>query len=396
MSKLITVPLDKIKPNPWRDFELFPINWDHVERLKASINRHDFLSGIKARERNGSYEIACGHHRIEACKKAGVTSVEIRVADMTDDDMIDLMVRENAEQAHGSNAATVTSDVAAITRRLVPIILGTNEVRQICRTYPGLFETQQALDSARGKLIARINDPTKEGGVGRDVILNYLGGSELSPLGEHKVRDAISTLKMSGEYDQIVDGALRAFQQQHFQATEPTKKSKSKTVTAATAPSKPREPLIDPRCATVFQNDHQFRAFREAVTTYDARRFIPVDKQLGLAKNIVGAKSSVSFKNAISAEYIKSTVSSVVRDASRAQTEINEEEKLRLYVEQRGEEIKAEVKKANAARRALIVAAMNLIKLWKECPGHPQFGNIDAELGRLAKFIDGQFRKAMK
>jgi hypothetical protein len=49
MLKKIAVPLDKIKLNPWRDLELFPIDHDHVEGLKASIKRHGFV-GIKARE----------------------------------------------------------------------------------------------------------------------------------------------------------------------------------------------------------------------------------------------------------------------------------------------------------------------------------------------------------
>jgi hypothetical protein len=142
----------------------------------------------------------------------------------------------------------------------------------------------------------------------------------------------------------------------------------------------------------VFKNDHQFHAFREAVTTEAARRFIPVDKQLELAKQIVAGVS----KKQISAPRIKASVSGYVHDAARAQAKIDEEEKRRLYLEERGEEIKAEVKNAMAANRALVAAALRLLELWKECPGHPYFGNIDSDLGQLAEFIDGQFRKAIK
>jgi hypothetical protein len=67
-----------------------------------------------------------------------------------------------------------------------------------------------------------------------------------------------------------------------------------------------------------------------------------------------------------------------------------------LYWEQRGAEIIAEVRKAEAAERALVVSAMRLMELWKEIPGHPYFGNITDKLGRLSKFIDGQFGNAMK
>jgi hypothetical protein len=50
--------------------------------------------------------------------------------------------------------------------------------------------------------------------------------------------------------------------------------------------SKPQTRILDERTASLFNNDHQFHAFREAVTTRAAQKVIPVDQQYALAKSI--------------------------------------------------------------------------------------------------------------
>jgi hypothetical protein len=251
--RVIAVPLDKIKLNPWRDTELFPIDRDHVEELKASIGRHGFFGGIKARERDGFFEIGCGAHRVEAARQAGLASIDISVGDMTDDEMINLMATENGTQ-HGSNAAAAMNDVAAVTQRLVDILLdpAMGDFREISQKYPGLFEGKQGFEQARGKLLARVADPNKDGGVGRDLVLRYLGG-ERSPLNEQKVRDAIATLKQSGRYDDIVDQALDASRQKQFQDKPHTPSTHSDI---ANKPTKPRVSSTNaaPRCSRTIIN----------------------------------------------------------------------------------------------------------------------------------------------
>src|SRR5215831_1370577 len=117
-----SVPLSKIKPNPFRDLELFPLDQEHVVELIQSIDRHGFFGGIKARKRDGMYEAGCGVHRIEAARKQGLKSIEILVGEMSDDEMINLMATENGTQA-GGNAAAAMNDVAAVTRRMIEIML---------------------------------------------------------------------------------------------------------------------------------------------------------------------------------------------------------------------------------------------------------------------------------
>src|SRR5215471_13922341 len=62
------VSLDLIDPNPFRDFELHPIDPGQVERLKASIGADGFWASVVARKVNKRYQLAFGHHRIEAAR----------------------------------------------------------------------------------------------------------------------------------------------------------------------------------------------------------------------------------------------------------------------------------------------------------------------------------------
>jgi hypothetical protein len=66
---------------------------------------------------------------------------------------------------------------------------------------------------------------------------------------------------------------------------------------------------VNPACMTLFENEDRLEAFCEAVTTPAARRFITLDQQLELAKDIVGIR--------VRAAHIQPWVSNWVREAAR-------------------------------------------------------------------------------
>ncbi len=43
------IEISKIRPNPYRDFDLYPIDAEQVKRLQHSIHEHGFFSGVTAR-----------------------------------------------------------------------------------------------------------------------------------------------------------------------------------------------------------------------------------------------------------------------------------------------------------------------------------------------------------
>lgn len=112
-----------IEYNRFRDLKLNPINDDHVDVLADSIKQLGFFSGITVRPLSkGKYEAAAGHHRFEAARVAGIKLLEAVVQDYSDEQMVAIMVKENATQRGGNALATLDS-VAATSRILAKEIL---------------------------------------------------------------------------------------------------------------------------------------------------------------------------------------------------------------------------------------------------------------------------------
>src|SRR5262245_44637649 len=112
---LMKLKLDSVLANPFRDFTLYPIDEEQVLRLQKSIHELGFFSGVTARPHFGKYQLAAGHHRIEAARREQLTEVEAVVEKYDDPDMVKIMMVENLTQ-RGHNAASVLDSVAAYAR----------------------------------------------------------------------------------------------------------------------------------------------------------------------------------------------------------------------------------------------------------------------------------------
>jgi hypothetical protein len=97
MTPTITmVAIDKIKDNPYRDKVRNPIDQDLVDQLIESIEKTDFWVGVYGRKlKDGTVQLAFGHTRVEAARRAGLKQVPITLQDFSDGDMIMRMAREN-------------------------------------------------------------------------------------------------------------------------------------------------------------------------------------------------------------------------------------------------------------------------------------------------------------
>jgi len=99
----IQVSLDSVKPNPFRNIKKYPLDQAKIDALKASIDATDYWENVLARITPNSnpptYELAYGHHRIEAARQklGGAAKVWMTVRDMDDRDMLKIMALENDE-----------------------------------------------------------------------------------------------------------------------------------------------------------------------------------------------------------------------------------------------------------------------------------------------------------
>jgi len=117
------VAISQLRPNPFRELDDYPIDREKVDKLKESISETGFWGTIVARKKGNAFEIAFGHHRQVALvelQQEGVIGksekVDIIVRDLTNEQMIQLMARENLEE-WGTNAyieaQTVESTIRA-------------------------------------------------------------------------------------------------------------------------------------------------------------------------------------------------------------------------------------------------------------------------------------------
>jgi hypothetical protein len=380
------IPIDLIVDSPWRDRELFPVDPDHVVNLSLSIDEHTFFESLKGRRREGNVETGCGHSRIDAARLAGLTHIPMYIDDDMDDDaMLRLMVDENALQGGAANPGSIINEVAAVIRRLIEGLFA-EQGKVVPKAVRLAFESEDTKDAVFGNLKKRLSDPNADVTITYHTVLRYLGRGDESQArrGERPIREAISTLKQSGRYDKIIDEALR----RHLASVPDMPEAKTKTL-AEKKPPKPKKRILDERTASVFPTEHEFQAFREAVTTEAAQRVIPVESQYELAKEIMNPASRRGFANKrLGIPYIKTMVHAKVEEGLKKQRSINNEERDRYFREQIEAEIDAVLNSANGSLRSLMSGMVKLNALAHKYPMHPKIGGFSAKLDLLVGDIE--------
>lgn len=97
-TKIDKVPIEAIDPNPFRRTRDYPYVERKIEALQRSIKDVGLWEGVIARERGNRYEIAFGHHRIEAARRNHLHAVPLIVRrELSDEQMLAFMGRENME-----------------------------------------------------------------------------------------------------------------------------------------------------------------------------------------------------------------------------------------------------------------------------------------------------------
>lgn len=373
-SRTTTVPLSKIKSNPWRDLNLYPIDSDQVAKLVASINEHGFYGGVKARPVGDHYELGFGHHRIEAAKRAGLTAVAIVIDDMNDDQMIQLMCAENATQS-GAVAAAVMNEVAAATKRIAGVVMRHEHLSTVVdRSVADLFDSAKAYDTARGNI-------TSGDGIGEATLTKYLRNNRAS----RALRTSISALKKSGVYLRIVkeieaeinaeaeaaQSAAREAQRDEAKRQKSAAAAKAQQAAAAAAKhsEKAHPKILDERCASVFKTKSQFAAFKDAVTSVSGQQYIGIDQQLPLAQKIMrDVADSKHLKPGV--ELIREPVQDIIRHVAARQSPINQQHANMLLAQATRDATAKRAKELSASLGHVITHGVHLRDRLKKFPDH--------------------------
>ena len=97
MYSIEMVSLGKLHPNPHRDLGTYPWIEEKLAQLMRSIEDVGFWAGIIGRQAGDGYELAFGHHRVEAARRLGIAEVPLIVEALDDQKMLQFMGRENGE-----------------------------------------------------------------------------------------------------------------------------------------------------------------------------------------------------------------------------------------------------------------------------------------------------------
>jgi len=245
---MVDIALELIRPNPFRDFDLHPVDEAQVGKLKESISADGFWTSVVARQVGARYEIAFGHHRIEAARRLFWTTVPIEVRALPDWQMVRMLASENAMQ-RGTTAAASLDAIAAMARQAVIECQQHDTPDEVAK----IFAT--SLPAARS-LWGKIREGVPPG---EDCI------RAIAPVGAFtlgQIRLALGVLRDSGR---LGDG----------------------------------DASFDARCAKLFRLDYHLAEFRRIVTGEVVRSYLPVEQQFEFAQKIIDAIGSNSELTAI-------------------------------------------------------------------------------------------------
>jgi ParB family chromosome partitioning protein len=106
--------MDAIDANPFRRLGDYPYVERKLDALKRSIEDVGLWEGVIARKKGNRYEIAFGHHRMEAARQTGLKEVSVVVRKLDDEQMLQFMGRENLEDYNADFATMLETWEAAL------------------------------------------------------------------------------------------------------------------------------------------------------------------------------------------------------------------------------------------------------------------------------------------
>lgn len=156
------VEVSKLKPNPYRRINEYEIDREKVEELKMSINDTSFWDNLLARKHGNEYQIAYGHHRLEALKELKIKEIDIPVRNIDDGMMIKIMANENRDTYKANRSVMIETIKVAREFLRGQLNGGWGDLDKSIRVN---FLNEHAFDVAKGM------------GVGKQTIQKFLGGN---------------------------------------------------------------------------------------------------------------------------------------------------------------------------------------------------------------------------
>jgi ParB-like chromosome segregation protein Spo0J len=319
-----TLKLTTLKPNPFRDFRVDPVDQKQVKLLVDSINDYGFWGGAVCRKgNNGDVEVIAGWTRVQAGIKAGVKTADLFIGNFDDAATAKAYAIENATQRGNTVTALAGSVATAIT------LLARATLRDDLSTI--IDTSKKALDVARGNLI-------NGRGIGENLILEFLTG--VPNINAGVIREQLANLKKSGDYARIISEVadrIEAEAQAEAKAAKQQKdrdeaedKAEEARKTKAQAAKDKREFDFE-GVSKHLTNSHQVKAFRKVALAKGVKLWLPVKQQAALAAELV--KAAKELDEELSARFIQINMVALLGDAKAHERKLSKEEQKRIEAE---------------------------------------------------------------
>ncbi len=197
-TKHIEVNIDKIESNPFRNLKRLPLKPEKVQILKDSIDTTGFWENIVVRvhpSKPGFYQLAYGHHRLQAVKESGIKSATFIVSELSDELMVKIMANENMQE--WSSSLNVIVETVIQTRDYLNDCIKRGKVPNVKLLYPDINTLKRVTKQVKDK----------KGSVGLDAIHRFLGNG-WSRATISRAMDVIKNV----EQKKIAKGAVMKFQ----------------------------------------------------------------------------------------------------------------------------------------------------------------------------------------
>ena len=186
------VKLKQIRPNPFRNMALYPIDEAKIDALKASFERTGYWGNIVARQSGDAFEIAYGHHRLTTMQRTMKPGdpVELIVRDISDADMLRMMADENMDEWRTS------SEIEQETIRAVVLAYAEGRIELARPKYGG---RGGGVRLAPGFTIVKTWDGHGQAYTAESIakFLGWMSGDQVSP----RVRNALAALEAGEELE---------------------------------------------------------------------------------------------------------------------------------------------------------------------------------------------------
>lgn len=191
-AKILYVPLDKVKPNPFQAREDFEPQ--SMEELAQSIKQKGVIQPLLVRPRAEGYELIAGERRLRAAKSLNLHEIPVIIKDAEDVDSLELSLieniqRENLNPIEEAHAYQYLIDKFGFTQEKLSEILGKARVSitNLLRLLKLPQEIQEEIKKGRisfahGRALLEIEDVNLQRRLAEQIISNSLSVRELENL----------------------------------------------------------------------------------------------------------------------------------------------------------------------------------------------------------------------